>query len=531
MSKRNKKKRIKYTRKPTPAAKSTSEVEKSTFSINPQERHIDSPMYLPERSRGAQIWNFSDIINIQARNKQGKIQSAPSDNPLFILDPDERHRMFQLSSPVFGVVTSRMNRIAGLDFEILPDTKELEEKEESFKNAFDIIKEYETLVSLEHVVARAKLRQYLLSELRTLRPDLQNFREALLRWKKNLMRIKQKEATEIKEWLLRPNPMQNWTDFVKIWVYDEMVQGASAIYKKFVNGKLNNIQHLAGGTVIPIRTPYVDSQEAYIQIINYDYQVYFEDEIVFTQYIPTSVRSYGMVPLEALINKVSETMFFDNLMANQADGTKPPEKAAIITNQQVFGDDPDFSLDIGANKDEQKRVEEKLNQPIKNGIVTISGNNIEIVDLSKENTMEFQHKRQKDIREEVALVYNMSNIEVNLTGSADTSGRSTSEIQAEIEQGKGIGPMLKTFEQKINDEILPYRRKGFKFKFTIEDSEQKKIEVLTKKVNSNLYTINELRIDELNKMPFDDREYDKPMSNSETNSELNPLYTQSVGDF
>jgi len=499
-----------------------------TFNIKPSERHIDSPLVMPERQRGAQIWNLSDLINIQARNKQGDLQSAPSDNPLFILDPEERHRMFQLSSPVFGVITGRMNRISGLEFEIVPDTKELEDKEESYKNAYDIIKEYETLVGVAQVITRSKLRQYLLNELPTLRPDLQNFRQALIRWKKGVMRVRQKEANEIKEWLLRPNPMQNWVDFIKIWVYDLMVHGTSAIYKKMIDGKLNNIQHLTGGSTVPIRTPYVDSQEAYIQVMNYDYQVYYEDELVYTQYLPTSVRSYGMIPLEALINKITETMFFDRLMANQADGTKPPEKAAIITSQQVFGEDPDFNLNLGMNKDEQKRVEEKLNQPIKNGIITFSGNSVEIVDLSKENTMEFQHKRQKDIREEVALVYNMSNIEVNLTGSTDTSGRSTSEIQKEIEQGKGIAPTLKTIEQKINDEILPYRKKGFKFKFSIEDSELKQIEILTKKVNSTLYTPNELRVEELNKMPFDGEEFDKPGGINDGNNEWHPFYMQNV---
>lgn len=513
--------------------KKETKVEKA-FNIPPQERNIDGPIFAPGKGRGAQIWNLSDIINLHARNKQGEYQLAPSDNPLFILDPEERHRMFQLSSPVFGVITSRMNRIAGLDFEIIPDTKDLEEKEVSFKNAYDIIKEYESLVDLQHVVTRAKLRQYLLREIPTLRADLQNFRQALLRWKKRIMREKQKEANEVKEWLLRPNPMQNWTDFIKIWVYDLMVHGTSAIYKKMIDGKLNNIQHLTGGSTVPIRTPYVDSQEAYIQVMNYDYQVYYEDEVVYSQYLPTSVRSYGMIPLEALINKITETMFFDRLMANQADGTKPPEKAAIITSQQAFGDDPDFNLDVGMNKDEQKRVEEKMNQPIKNGIITFSGNHVEIVDISKENTMEFQHKRQKDIREEVALVYNMSNIEVNLTGSADTSGRSTSEIQKEIEQGKGVAPTLKTIEQKINDEIIPYRKKGFSFKFSIEDSELKQIEILTKKVKSALYTPNELRIDELNKMPFDGEEYDRPAPTKngfvEDNDETTPFYISDIGD-
>lgn len=509
--------------------KKTKKVKKATYNIPQANRGIEMPPIAQENPRGAQVYSLSTLMNIQARNKDGYKQLAPSDNPLFILDPEERHRMFQLSSPVFGVVTSRMNRIAGLEFEIVPDTKDIEEKEESLKNSYNIIKEFETLTDLTNIVTRSNLRQYLLTELPTLRPDLQNFRQALLRWKKAVMRDKQKEADKIKEWLLRPNPMQNWTDFIKVWVYDLMVHGASAIYKKMIDGELNNIQHLTGGSVIPIRTPFVDSQEAYIQVMDYDYQIFYEDELVFSQYIPVSVRSYGMIPLEALINKITETMLFDRLMAEQADGTKPPEKAAIVTSQQPFGPDQDYNLNLGMDSAEQKRIEEKMNQPIKNGIITFSGNSVEIVDLSKESTMEFQHSRQKDIREEVALVYNMSNIEVNLTGSTDTSGRSTSEIQKEIEQGKGIAPHLKTIEQKINDEILPYKKRGFTFKFSIEDNELKQIEILTKKRNSGLFATNELRVDELNKMPFDDEQFDKPKGTTNENSELNPFFTQNSG--
>lgn len=502
----------------------------TTHNISPDNRNIDYPVlqgHNVKDSRGAQVYNLAQMMGITGYAQNGSLLTVSSDNPYFVLSPEERNQIFQLSSPVFGIVSSRMNRIAGLEFEIVSDSKIEDEKVDRFKNAYNIIKEYNGVTDLQYIVTTAKLRQYLMSNLNTLRPDLVNFDKALLRWRKEIQKTNQNEAEKAKEWLMHPNPMETWLDFVKIWVYDLMMHGADAIYKSTIDGKLNNIQHLAGGSVIPIRTPFVDSQEAYIQMLDYRYQIFHENELVFSQYIPVSWRSYGMIPIEALVNKVAETLLFDKLMAEQADGTKPPEKAVLIAEKQSFGADLDLQSGIPAS--EQKRVEEKLNQPIKNGIMTFNGNNIEVVDISKENTMEFQNSRQKDIREEVALVFNMSNIEANLSGSDDTSGRSTSEVQKEIEQGKGVAPILKTIEQKINSEILPYRiGSGYEFKFTVEDNEEQRIDLLTKKKNSGLYAINQIRIDDMNEMPFPGEEFDKPTGSQGQNNEFNPFFTKPI---
>jgi phage portal protein BeeE len=500
-------------------------------NISPDNRHINYPILSGQNmkdKRGAVVYSLADIMGFSGYTQDGSMLTVSSDNPYFILSPQERNQIFQLSSPVLGIVSSRMNRIAGLEFEIVADSKIEDEKAEKLKDAYHIIKEFEGTTNLEYMVMVAKLRQYIMSNLNTVRPDLNNFDRALLRWKKEIQKTNQEKADDLKAWLMHPNPIESWIDFVKIWVYDLMVHGSDAIYKSTIDGKLNNIQHLAGGTTVPARTPFIDAQEAYIQVMDFRYQIFYEDEVVFSQYMPVSWRSYGMVPLEALINKVAEGLFFDRLMADRADGTKPPEKAVIVTEKKLFGaDDDSAALDMGLPIAEQKRIEEKMNQPIKNGIITLNGNNIEVLDISKADTMEFQSKRQKDIREEVALVYNMSNIEINLTGSDDTSGRSTSEIQREIEQGKGVAPMLKTIEQKINSEILPYRGgPGYTFKFSVEDSEEKQIEKLTKKKNSGLWSVNQIRTEDLNEMPFEGEEFEKPSGSQTQNGELNPFFTK-----
>jgi len=482
----------------------------SGFNINPENRHINSPSTNNRNDRGMQVYTLSGLMNFSGEAKNNNYISVTSDNPYFALTPQERNLIFQLSSPVFGVVSSRMNRVAGLDFEVIAESYVEDEKAEYFKNMYNIIKEYEGINSLESLVVISIIKNKLFNELKTLRPDLKNFNNALLRWKKRIQMTNQLEANDLKEWLCQPNPIESWHDFVKVWVYDLMIHGSNCIYKSKVNNKINNIQHLAGGTVIPIRTPYVDASEAYIQVANYKFQIFFRDEVTYSKYIPVSWRSYSMIPLESLINKITETLFFDKLMADQADGTRPPEKMVLVTENKTLSSDVD--LDLPMNNSEQKRLEEKLNQPIKNRIMTFNGNNAEVIDLSRENTMEFQHARQKDIREEVALVFNMTNMEVNLSGSDNTSGRSTSEVQREIEQGKGIAPIIKSIEQTINSDILPFRaqKDGYFFKFNVEDSENKKIENLTKKLNSGLFSVNEIRITDLNEAPFEDELYNSP---------------------
>jgi hypothetical protein len=310
------------------------------------------------------------------------------------------------------------------------------------------------------------------------------------------------------------------------------VHGVSAIQKEIIDSKLENIYHLPGGTVIPIRGVYTSSEVAYLQIIDgMEPQRFYPDELSFIQYIPVSSRSYPLVPVEALINKVAETLFFDKLMADTADGTRMPEKMIIINDASPFGD-IDKDLVVPLNVDEQKRIETKMSTPIKGGVMTFTGNNATVVDLSRENTIESQRSRQKDIREECALVFNMSNMEINLSGSTFVSGRETSETQAEIDQGKGVIPILRTIEREFNLSILPMRfGAGFSLSFETSKNELEEVQLYTAKVNSGIYSINEIRVDDLNLMPFDDDSYNKPKGTATMpdGSTMNPLNIKNIG--
>jgi hypothetical protein len=313
---------------------------------------------------------------------------------------------------------------------------------------------------------------------------------------------------------MQPNINDRYDEFIKKIIFDLLVHGNFAVYKEQLNGRLENMYCLPGGTVVPLKSKFVGGANAYVQVSNRmdTSMIYFSDELAYANYIPNSARAYGFIPLEALVNKIAETLLFDRLMADQADGTKPPEKMVIIAENSPFGDiNKEYNVPI--NPDEQQRIEAKVNAPKKNAIMTFSGNVVQVVDLSRENTMSIQMQRQKDIREEVGLVFQATSMEMNLTGSENISGRSTAEAQREIYNSRGIKPILKLLESVFNRDIIPFRvGTGWKLEYDIGKNEIEDLDILQRKVNTGLYSVNELRMDELNEPPFPDEQFDKPTS-------------------
>lgn len=486
---------------------------------------------LQKEGRGLHIYTLSQLMGITGKNQQGDYRTVGTDAPYFYLAPQDRIRIAQLCTPVLGVVTSRMQRISGTRWKVTHDKKEEDRIYENMKNIYQIFKEYQGSTEVKYVIARAKLRADLSMKLPDLLPDMSNFSASLIRWRKNLQIQKINKCDEIWDWLQEPNGNTNWNDFIKSWVFDYHVHGAVAIYKETLNRRVENIYLLPGGTVIPARTKYVSSQSVFFQIIAGEQpQIFYPNELCFSQYVPISARSYGIIPLESLINKITENLLFDRLMAEQADGTKYPEKMIIINDVSPFGSlDKEMAMPI--DEDEEKRIKEKLTEKVKAGIMTFSGNNATVVDLTRENTMGIQMQRQKDIREEVALVFNMSNMEINLTGSDSVSGRSTSEIQKEIDQGKGEFPILAYFENKFNREILPFRfGYDYSLKAEMSEDEREKMETLRVKMATGIYTTNEVREDE-NLNPFEDEEFNKPPGAQpmmQGSSEQQPVYMSEV---
>lgn len=484
-------------------------------------------MNADKNRRGLQVYTMSQLMAISGRKKGGDMMTGFIEQPIFYLNVDERIGIFRLCAPVNGVVTSRMNRISALRWKVVTDKYNEDKIAERLKNLKQVYDEYSASTDEKYVIASALLRKDIEAELPDLLPDLSNFNKALLRWSRRIKMRSNDDCEQVMQWLMEPNIDDHWEDFLEKYVFDMMIHGATAIYKEALNGKVENLYILPGGTVIPLKNKYVGGAQGFVQILQagMDPQIYFGDELSYSTYIPSSARNYGYIPLEALINKVSESLMFDKLMAEQADGTRMPEKMVIITDPSPFGDmNKEFNVPI--DPDEQKRIEMKMNTPIKGSMMTFSGNDVTVVDLSRENTMAIQMQRQKDIREEVAMVFNASNIEMNLTGSENTSGRETSETQQEMLQNKGIIPIVKKIETQFTKDIIPFRfGPGFRLEADTERSETETVELMQKKMATGIYSINEIRVNELNLDPFDEEQFDKPSgSQQEPNgSESSPF--------
>ncbi|DAC71705.1 MAG TPA: hypothetical protein DSN98_09025 [Thermoplasmata archaeon] len=497
------------------------------------ESQLGSHPVQDKNKRGITVYSISQIQQMTGRGEKGELLTWGFEQPYFYLTIEQRIQMFRLSSPVLGVVSSRMNRLSGLPFNITSEKKKEDEIVEELKMSAELYNEYRDSLAIGHLGMKAKIYRKMLSVLPDIKPDISNFQTALLRWKRRLKRISQNQCDEVTNWLMEPNAGVDWSSFVKKWVFDMSIHGAAAIYKQEMNGRIENFDVLPGGSVYRIKSPYFTGLNGYVQVVPgfIEPQLFFSNELIYSEYLPTSCRNHGMIPLEALINKIAESLFFDDLMAQSSDGTRLPEKMIIVTEANPFGSmDGTQDRDLPLDKPEQKRLEEKINQPIKGGVMTFTGNTATVVDLSRADTMSNQMQRQKDIREEVALVFNMSNMEVNLTGSGDVSGRATAEVQQEIDQGKGIGPIAVSLKNAIERGLLPFRFGcGFKFEFELSKNEQEEKQLDLLMLQTGELTKNEVR-EKYNKATFGP-EYDKPdgTGNQQPGAgQMNPLYTSQI---
>lgn len=491
-------------------------------------------VYQTERNqRGLNCYTISQILEGTGRNKDGEISSYGVEQPYFYLTPNQRIEIYKLCPPVQGLINGRKLKISNTPFTVIPKKNEEDRIYDELKNLYSLYQEYINTNELKYLVIKAKIGNILRKELPDILPDLSNFNKSVLRWKKRLQNATTQSTEEIIEWLNEPKAGVNWSDFVKKWVEDLLVHGAVSVYKDVQHGKLENFDTLPGGTIYPFKDRYFSNIYGFFQIVSgFEPQMLMPDELAYSQYIPSSSQSHGLVPLESLINKVCEYLLFDRLMADQADGTKPPEKLIIVTeNKNPFGDF-DKTEEIPLVPEEQKRIETKLNQPRKYPIITFSGNDAKLIDLTRENTMPIQMTRQKDIREDIALVFNASNIEMNLTGSENTSGRSTADSQQEESQSRGILPILNQLEEFITKQILPYRfGTGYKlqFEYSKNDLEERQLDGL--KLNNGELTINELR-EKYGLTQFDGEEYNLPRGTGQQQeqgqSEINPLFTKQI---
>jgi hypothetical protein len=486
--------------------------------------------------RGLNVYYFSELQGIAGKDKYGKLIQGNVERPLWGLSVEDRLDIFKRCDVIFGVVTSRMNKIATMEWSIEKNSKDEDRIVENIKSANQLYLEYNDPNNLAWRVFQTKMFQLVKSYLVDIKPDMSNFQTALLRWKRNIKNNNSDVCEQVTEWLQEPNIEDTFTNYLKKFCFDLLIHGGFAQYKEYCEGLLENFYGLPGGSIMPLKSRYVGGGRAYLQMIQgMDAKIYFEDEVSFCNYIPATGMSYGNVPLEALVNKIAESLLFDQLMAERADGTKPPEKAVIFGGQYPFGEltnSPDESYQMPIPAQEQKRVETLLNEPRKNAIRTLTGIGHPLVlDLSKADTMASQQERQRLLREVVGLVYGATPIEMNMADSSGTSGRATSEEQSRIDRERSIYPIMQIIETVLNTEILPLRwPSDYKFNFKSGMSDSERLEIERLKVESQTYSINEVR-NERGSDPFDGKEYDLPSgmaAKAPDGSEGSPLNTRSI---
>jgi len=485
--------------------------------------------------RGLSVYHISELMRVTGRWKEGQIITGTYQRPVFSLDPMERVQIFQSCSAVMGIVTSRMNRIAALEWTVVPESKVEDRVAAAMKDWKEIAKEYEGVADRRAMVTRALFMRQLIMQLPELLPDLSNFNSALYRWKRRIKERHEDRSTEIEDWLQQPNQRDNFGTFQKKSVFDLLVQGSVSVYKEARDKRLENFYMLPGGTVVPMKGRYVGSAELYAQVVPaaQEVQIYGPDELTYITYIPSSAQDYGFVPLDALINKLAESMMFDRLSAEQADGTKPPELLVIFSEKAPFGD-LDQNLDVPLDEKEQKRIETLVNEVRKGAVKVLSGlgsTEPKVVNLTKSDTFPYYTGRQQQIKEDIALVFNMSNLEMNLTGSADTSGRATSESEERIDRSRGIFPVMKLHEDFFNYEIIPFRfGTGYRMQYKSGLSEFEEIKLNSERARSGLYGVNQIRTDFLGEDPFPDEKYDRPgeaqQPQAPAGTEEEPIFTQ-----
>jgi hypothetical protein len=491
-----------------------------SYNLAPDQRQISAGAAMPNahstkpehNRRGINIYSPSQVFDLLSVDQNGNRQEVTIEYPFSYLSIDQRVQIFRVADPVFGIVAGRMRRIASIDFSVEKDRTEMDKMFDQVSSAYEVYGEFSGYQDAKYIVAAREIAANITKVVPDLLPDLSNFSSAFRRYRKHCKAQATSSADEIKEWMMEPNNGVTWEQYIQKVVFDLHIHGASATYKNNLDGRLENFDTLPGGTVFKQKNPYFGAGDCYVQNVpGFEPQLFYQNEVMYEDYLTTSYSNTPMLPLEALINKMIEYMLFDKLMADQADGTKPPNKAMIVTNpNNPFGDLEDNESVYPIDRAEQDRIQAKVNDPIKHGIVTLTGNRVTMVDLTREKTMETQNLRQKDIKEAVAVVYNASNMEMNLTGSDQTSGRQTAVVQLELATGMGLAPTMINIQQKMNTDIIPYRAgPSFKMKFDIgrDEMQQRQIDALA--LANGEITKNEIRERE-GKPVFEGEQYNLP---------------------
>ena len=486
--------------------------------------------------RGHNVYTISEIVGVQGRDRAGRIIDGEVQIPIFMLTPQEREYLARLCAPIFAVVNNRCQRISALEWEITKKKSDEDRIVQALRMAYDLYREWDSPTDAKHIIVRARCIKQIKEELPDIKDDLSNFSQSLKRWSKRQKMTADDSSQEIVDWINEPNDSDDFEEMTKKWTYDLMVHGADAQYMMMIGGLLDSVHMLPGGSVLPLRGRYVGGGTGYVQLMQLvEPKIYFSDEIIYDNYIPISARSYGLIPIEALLNKIAESMLFDKLAAERADGTTPPQKIVAFgggTGTAVLENLEGEELKLPIDKEEQSRIEHKINEERKNAIVTLTGMGTPmVVDISKADTFGTQSERQDKLIRDIGMVFSASNAEMNLDGSMEFSSQSVANQQERQERERGVYPIVRIIDKTVTKKWIPYRfGPGWKMEHKTSLSDAEKLALDKERLQSGMYDVNTLK-EERGEQPYDKEEFNYPQGAQPAQlgeSPNNPLFMRGM---
>lgn len=506
--------------------------------VSPDDAHANSvssgAIFSEHLNRGINVQARGDVMGTSGRMFDGSISREPIQVPYFSLSPLERDEIAKQNSYVQGILTGRMHRISGIDWDIEPIGRHEEDFIDAMKMMHQQFIEFNGTSELKYKFFALKKKRELMEALPDLLPDMTNFRPSLRRWRVKYKLQIRKSSQEVEDWVNQANDQDDFEEFQKKWVYDLMIHGASSIFWDLASPQIQqSFYMLPGGTITQIRNPYAGPGVAFVQMVpGYETKIYLENEMIYDTYIPLSSRTYGIVPLDALVNKVAESLMFDKTSAERADGTRPPEKAVIFGETSPipgFGSGGAESMMVPLPVDQTRQLEQKFNVEKQNAIAVISGvGTPQILDLSRADTFQAQNERQTRLLKDIALVFNVSNNEINETDSGGVSGRSTSETLEKVDKEKGTGPIVRIIDKTMTNKVLPRKFGDYwalKHKGALSELEQATLDKA--KLDSGSYDVNEVR-ESRGDEPYAGEEFDKPSDKSQAIGQIGSMFNQGL---
>jgi hypothetical protein len=466
--------------------------------------------------RGYAVLDDRVILPQAAVDKYGVTRTVCYALSNVILDVYERIDIFRSCSPIFSIVTGRMNCISGMEWKITQKRKVEDEISCKIKFAKQIFDEFRGSGDPRHKGIALNAKKFILRHLSDVLPDLSNFDKSLFRWSTRLRKKVEDRSREIEAWLHKPSKETTFEDFIKIIIFNTHIHGIAGVYKKRsdFSGRTNELYTLPGGSVYPKAKIFVDDPGGLVQVVdNCKAQLFDADEAAAVSFAQFDANDFCL-PLDAIVNNISEILLFERRAADMSNGEKYPEKMVVFGRTTPFGDisgnGESFSMPLP--KEEQEKIQRTVNETRKDAILIVSGHGAPaVVDVSRADTFNTQSQRIRMLREQIGNVFGASNAEMNLTGTENTNGRESSQTQERKDREKGVYPHLKSIENMFNYDVIPDRYSDdWIFSFEASLSERERIELWKSKLESGLFSVNEIRAMDVGVDAFNDKRFDFP---------------------